>query len=125
MIVENADLCIQTARLAFGHVAKLSSLVAIAEIVARFTFAEIARRIAEDPIAELMRFPFIGPITSQHLAKNLGYPLAKNDRHLKRLARKYAFSDAQEMCELISVHTGESIQVVDTILWRACALGVI
>jgi hypothetical protein len=105
--------------------AKLSSLVAIAETVANLTFAEVARKVAEDPIGELMRFPFIRRITSQHLAKNLGYPLAKNDRHLKRLAKTHAFSDAQEMCELISVHTGESIQVVDTILWRACALGAI
>ena len=124
-IVKNADLCIQTARLAFGHLGKLTSLVAIAEIVSETTFGEVVRRLADDPLAELMRFPFIGRVTSQHLAKNLGYPLAKDDRHLKRLAKSYAFSNAQEMCELISAHTGESVPVVDTVLWRACALGLV
>ena len=79
-------------------------------------------QIIQDPIGRLSQFPFIGPITANHLAKNLGYQLAKDDRHLQRIALRFGYKSAQGLCADISAVTGDSIAVVDTILWRDSAL---
>ncbi len=75
--------------------------------------------------------PWIGKITRFHLAKNFGLVhLCKPDVHLQRLADLEGVTP-QQMCERISAElkvAGQnacSIAVVDTILWRACATGVL
>jgi hypothetical protein len=85
-------------------------------------FGPLRAKLSEDPITELQAFPFIGPTTSWHLAKNLGLNVAKNDRHLARLANVCGFSDAQELCDVISDATGELSNVVDVVLWRFATL---
>jgi len=62
--------------------------------------------------------PFIGPVTVQHLAKNLGVEAAKPDRHLTRLADRFGYETVQEMCSAISGRTGDSLSVTDLVLWR-------
>jgi hypothetical protein len=76
-----------------------------------------------DAIRARQQFPFIGPITSFHLAKNLGLPVAKSDRHLVRLANAVGFEDVQSMCRNISSFTGDPVPVVDIVLWRFSAIG--
>jgi len=43
-------------------------------------------RVLDEPHAFLMSLPYVGAVTWRHLAKNLGLPVAKADRHLVRLA---------------------------------------
>jgi len=62
--------------------------------------------------------PMIGKITKFHLARNLGMDVAKPDRHLVRLMKKFQFDDVQEMCKYISNITGDRIGTVDVVLWR-------
>ncbi len=64
----------------------------------------------------------IGPITSFHLAKNLGYPVAKADRHVQRLSDELGFRDAQQLCQYLSEWSGEPVPVVDVVLWRYATL---
>jgi hypothetical protein len=120
-IAERGTLCIHSAKHVFGNEAKLAAIVRVAEAVVEWGFQELKRRIDETPLEQLKKFPFIGDITAMHLAKNLGYPFAKNDRHLSRLARSLKFPDAQRLCEGIAAISGDTISVVDTVLWRFSA----
>lgn len=79
---------------------------------------------AEDKLAFCESLPWIGGITKYHLAKNFGADVAKPDVHLQRLADREGCT-AQELCERLAQATGWRVATVDTLLWRACALGVI
>jgi len=79
---------------------------------------------ADSKPAYLETLPWIGPVTKYHLARNLGLDVAKPDRHLTRLADHFGFRDVQEMCQNVSLSTGDRVGVVDVVLWRASNLGM-
>ena len=87
-------------------------------LVAARGFERIRAEIRSAPMETLIRFPYIGPVTVCHLAKNLGFATAKPDRHLVRIARLLGQTSPAELCEKLSRATGDPIQVVDTVLWR-------
>ena len=68
--------------------------------------------------------PWIGGITKYHLAKNFGANLAKPDVHLQRLADREGCT-AHQLCARLARESGMRIATVDTLLWRACANGLI
>ena len=90
--------------------------------VANTGFEALKIRIANNPLEVLQEYPYIGPVTSYHLAKNLGFSLAKPDRHLNRIAQTIGYSDVQSLCNDISSESGDSIPVVDIVLWRYATL---
>jgi hypothetical protein len=75
---------------------------------------------AEDKVAYCRSIPWIGGITSYHLAKNFGAQVAKPDVHLQRLADRHS-TTCQELCETLAERTGFKVATIDLILWRACA----
>lgn len=79
---------------------------------------------AADKLAFLEALPWIGGITKYHLAKNFGLDLAKPDVHLQRLADREGCT-AQALCERLASEVGLRVGTVDTVLWRACANGVL
>lgn len=79
---------------------------------------------AGDAIAFLRGLPWIGDITSYHLAKNLGADVAKPDVHMERLARQDR-TDTHKLCARLARQTGYRIATIDTVLWRACADGLL
>ena len=83
-----------------------------------------AYRAHEDKIAFLGEIPWIGPITSYHLEKNLGGDHAKPDVHMERLARRDR-TTAHRLCEGLARESGFRVATIDTILWRACADGLL
>ena len=117
-IVNRGAVCIQAAKHAFANIAKLAAIFRIAELVTELGFEAIRRRIDSAPLEQLKRFPYIGGVTAEHLAKNLGYPFAKNDRHLNRLAQWFEFPDGPSLCERLAAISGDTVPVVDTVLWR-------
>lgn len=121
-ITAHRQACIETASARFRNLRKLKALVDIAELIHVEGFAATLQRLKNDPVEELQAFPFIGPVTSWHLAKNLGFNVAKNDRHLARLAVVNGYRDAHELCEAIASRTGELASVVDVVLWRYATL---
>ena len=72
----------------------------------------------------LSELPWIGPVTVHHLAKNLGADTAKPDVHLERLARRDR-TTTHKLCGRLSRETGYRVATVDTVLWRACADGIL
>jgi hypothetical protein len=79
---------------------------------------------AEDKVAFCATLPWVGPVTSLHLAKDLGANLAKPDVHLVRLARRDR-TTVERMCRRLASQSGYRIATVDTILWRACEQGIL
>jgi len=79
---------------------------------------------AADKVEFCQSMPWIGGITKYHLAKNFGAQVAKPDVHLERLAL-HERTTAQALCERLAKETGHKVPAVDTVLWRACANGVI
>lgn len=79
---------------------------------------------APDKVVYAQTIPWIGKITCYHLIKNFGADVAKPDVHLQRMAYREGCS-AQSLCERLSAETGYRVATIDTILWRACANGVI
>lgn len=121
-ITQRRDACVRTASGRFRNERKLRALVDVAAVIDAHGFEPLCARLTSDPIAELQVFPFIGPVTSWHLAKNLGFNVAKNDRHLARLAIEHGYEDAHELCRVIASRTGELESVIDVILWRFATL---
>lgn len=116
------SVCISTALSGFRNRRKIEAIANLADLIVASGFTKIKSQILEKPIETLSQFPYVGPVTSWHLAKNLGMDVAKNDRHLARLASLYACADAHELCLKISLVTGEHMAVVDIILWRFLSL---
>lgn len=79
---------------------------------------------APDRLAYCETLPWIGAITKYHLAKNFGQSLAKPDVHLQRLADREG-TTPQALCERLAALTGYRVATIDTLLWRACATGVL
>jgi hypothetical protein len=114
--------CLLAANAVFGNKRKLDAIAAVAKRIDSVGFAKIKELILANPITELQKFSFIGPITAWHLAKNLGLPIAKPDRHLIKLANRVGYGqDVQKLCLSIADATGETVGVVDLILWRYIA----
>ena len=117
-IVERSSECVTSATVYFRHEKKIEAIAASARIIHIRSFPVVRDNILRDPIGSLMEFPFIGPTTAFHLAKNIGVRVAKPDRHLTRLASASGFEDVQAFCGCISVFLGEDIRKVDSVLWR-------
>ena len=105
----------------FGHPGKAA---AIDSIWAKREQLFASYLAADDQISFLESLPWIGPITSRHLFKNLGADEAKPDVHLERLAGRCRTTVAR-LCSRLARQTGYRVATIDTILWRACADGVL
>jgi hypothetical protein len=117
-ICSRAERCKATSLTRFGNRQKIEAIISTAKFLDRTGFAEFKRLVLADPINALQSLPFIGPVTAFHLAKNLGFPTAKPDRHLQRLARIMGYSNAHQLCGALASATGDPVQLIDIVLWR-------
>lgn len=106
---------------AFGHGGKAA---AIDQLWQKREMYFDTFKLASDKLNYLGGLPWIGNITKYHLAKNFGLDVAKPDVHLQRLADHYR-TTPQKLCEALAKETGYRVATVDTVLWRACANGVL
>ncbi|MBA7686140.1 hypothetical protein ES703_94579 [subsurface metagenome] len=118
IIVEQEDKCRRLALRHFNNHRKIDGIIETARIINSFGFESYKEAIQRNPLQVLQSLPFVGPITRYHLAKNIGLPFAKPDRHLVRLANSVGYSDVQQFCKDISEHVDDSIPVIDIVLWR-------
>jgi len=121
-IQANRARCRRNALKVFNNPRKVNAILDIASIIDDMGFERVRRQIEQEEVRFLQTLPYIGPITAFHLAKNLGLPVVKPDRHLQRIAAAAGFSSPLELCQLISNHLGEPVQVVDVVLWRYATL---
>jgi hypothetical protein len=121
-IVKQEKHCIKEAFQYFRHLPKLKAIVNIAIHLFEYGFDRVIESIKQGGLDYIMTFPYMGPATSCHFAKNLGLPIAKPDRHLLRITQKMGYSSPQELCRNIAEQTGDKISVIDIVLWRFATL---
>jgi len=121
-IWNNRRRCRAHALSAFGYAKKIDAILTLAGYTARYGFGECRRRILDEGLSFLQRFPYLGPATGRHLAKNLGLPVAKPDRHLVRIAASLGYPDVADLCSDVATIVGDSVAVVDIVFWRYATL---
>ncbi len=122
IIMENESRCRYLALKHFNNPRKIDAIVLMAQKISYMGFNNFKESLYLDPLEMLRSLPYIGPVTCYHLAKNIGLQVAKPDRHLTRLANHAGYNDVQLFCEDISLKTGDSVPVVDIVLWRFASI---
>jgi hypothetical protein len=118
-ISDEAEKCIKNALCHFRHEGKIKAIATAAHMLCRVgSFDSFRKDVFRNPIDILQSFPYIGPITAFHVAKNIGVGVAKPDRHLACLARSNGFESVDTFCRVIAGFLGEDIRLVDSVLWR-------
>lgn len=116
------DECREAALQAFANRRKIDAIATIVIQVAEAGIECIKAQIHDRGTEFLQELPFVGPVTALHLAKNLGAPVAKPDRHLLRVTEAAGYESPQQLCLDISDWIGDSVAVVDLVLWRYATL---
>lgn len=118
LIMIERESCRTNALLAFGNKKKIDAIMEIAERVATEGIDTIRKKIRSRGTEFIQELPFMGQITARHLAKNLGVVTVKPDRHLARMALNTGYETADEMCRTICEIVGDSLSVIDIVMWR-------
>lgn len=121
-IIRHRATCEAAALVVFAHRPKIMAICEIAKRVGSSGFDKLRELIRLGGVDYLESFPFIGPVTRYHLAKNIGLDVVKPDRHLVRVAHASGFGSPADMCEVISAETGDRLSVVDLVIWRFATL---
>lgn len=122
IICSNSDSCFDKAISIFNNVRKINAILKSCEILVQKGLFRILHELYEIGPNSLEIFPFIGPVTCFHLAKNLGVSTAKPDRHLSRIASLAGYFDPNEFCNDLSDITGDDVSVIDIVFWRYASL---
>jgi hypothetical protein len=122
IIMDNESRCRYLALKHFNNPRKIDAIILTAQKISSMGFNNFKESLYLNPLKMLRSLPFIGPVTCYHLAKNIGLQVAKPDRHLTRLANHAGYNDVQVFCEDISLKTGDSVPVVDIVLWRFASI---
>ena len=121
-IVSKREACRKNALRFFNSVPKIDAIIQIATHVHEKGFWSVHESIKQRGPAYLRQLPYMGPATSLHLAKNLGFQEVKPDRHLTRLAAALGYARPMSMCAEIAAIVGDKLSVVDLIIWRYATL---
>jgi len=101
----------------FGNKRKASNFHEGAKAVIEEGFSRFKARVRQGGPEVLLELPGIGPITRDHLAKNIGLAdVAKADIWLERAAATCGCS-VFELCAYLSDELGESQHTVDVAIW--------
>jgi len=121
-IVCHHDRCVSSALALFRHKGKIEAIAHCARIIYEKGFESLRKELTSNPIDALQQFPYIGPATSFHIAKNIGFSVAKPDRHLCRFAELSGYQSPSDLCKALADYIGDPIAVVDIVLWRFATL---
>ena len=114
--------CRRQALRVFGNHRKVDAICNFAVQVDEIGFSTVLQELQVDSIKFLQTFDHIGPVTSYHLAKNLGALFSKPDRHLERVSQAVGFANPQDLCHVIAESMGDPVPVVDVVIWRFATL---
>jgi len=121
-ICRNELTCRERASAVFGHQGKINAILTFAHYLSDVGLYFFLAELKQIGAKFLQRFPYLGPATSKHLAKNLGIAVAKPDRHLIRIAHAANVHCVDKLCAVISDSIGEAVATVDLVLWRYATL---
>lgn len=118
VIIDHREACRSNALHVFGNVRKIDAILHIVQRVACDGIDAMRQGIYDRGTQFIQELPFMGPVTSCHLAKNLGVNIAKPDRHLTRLTEKTGYGSVEHMCNTIAEIVGDTLPVIDVVFWR-------
>jgi hypothetical protein len=122
VITMNRNKYFKKALKVFNHEKKIDALLWMADRLTKTQLEEEVSCIKERGVEYLYDYPFLGPATSLHFAKNIGFIVAKPDRHLLRISSFLGYSSPEVLCKKISDVIGEKESIIDLILWRYATL---
>ncbi|MDQ3814937.1 MAG: hypothetical protein M3347_13415 [Armatimonadota bacterium] len=103
------------------HERKAQSVLRGAQLIAKEGFTNFKARISTEGVDSLAKLPGIGPITKDHLARNIGLAsVPKNDVWIARLVQLFHAQNHNEMVCDLSKKFNEEPGVVDYVLWQFC-----
>jgi thermostable 8-oxoguanine DNA glycosylase len=122
-VADNASSVKRQALRAFNNPKKVAAIINAAKRLASGDWKELKRELAgNNALRELRTFPYIGPVTQFHLARNIGLDHAKPDRVMREVAWTLGYPGTEkgvrELVEDIAKKTGERPGVVDYVLWE-------
>lgn len=101
----------------FGNERKAECFLEGAKAVIAEGFTPFKNRLRRDGVAVLEELPGLGPITKNHLAKNIGLAdVAKADVWLERAAVQCG-GTVSELIDGLSERHGETKHVIDVAIW--------
>lgn len=93
-----------------------------AQAIAVEGFSQFKQRILGEGPAALVRLPGIGPITKDHLARNIGLAsVAKDDVHIQRVRRLFGYTNKDAFARRLASRFGHPEGLVDLVIWQYCA----
>lgn len=134
-IVQRGEAPVQEALKVIGHTGKANAVKTIALYLHSRGWddvrGEIFRHIEWDEKGEpiftqglldfLDKLPWIGQTLARFVVKNIGIGTIKDDLMMKRLALHLGYSDdfagVMKMAKAFQAISGESLSVIDTVLW--------
>ena len=128
-MLRNSSAVMAEALRTFNNPSKVGAVIQCAERIGREGW-EITRDVLLGPqhLEFIDSLPFMGRATRLHLAKSIGYDLAKPDRHLVRLSSQHGYGDSLDSAQLfvrdMAEATGERVRTIDYVLWRASEQGM-
>lgn len=121
-IYRNQSDCLESALNIFNNPKKIKAIIEIAKEISDVGFDRSLEFIENEGVSYLTKFPYIGPATSYHLAKNIGFNVVKPDRHLVRVAKSAGYADPHDLCSDLSEIVGDDIRIIDLVIWRYATL---
>ena len=105
-----------------AHEKKAASVLrGVRQIVAE-GFPDFKRRLLKEGPDSLAALPGIGPITKDHLARNLGLAsVAKDDIWIRRVRRQFGFADKDVFVRRLATRYRQQPGLVDLVIWYYCA----
>jgi hypothetical protein len=119
-IIQNETAVFQGAMAIFGYAGKVNAVITAAKrVITEGPMGPLLARMSEEQLLVFLEsFPFIGPVTKFHLARNIGVDVVKPDRHMVRLANYAGFASPRELVDVIAGFARERIGVIDYALWQ-------
>ncbi len=103
---------------AFGNERKAQNFLDGAKAIADEGWRSYKTRVASEGVDGLVELPGIGPITKDHLAKNIGLAdVAKADIWLQRAAQNCGMATPDDLIDAIQKKVNESRHVIDVVIW--------
>ena len=87
-------------------------------------FPRFKQRLLDEGPSALVALPGIGPITKDHLARNIGLAsVAKDDIWIRRVRRTFGFSDKDVFARRLASRFRQPEGLIDLVIWQYCADG--
>lgn len=104
----------------FNHRGKANAVISAAHktIKDRPIGKRLASMADKEILEYLQTYPFIGPVTRYHVARNCGLDVVKPDVHLVRLSEFLGYKSPDALVNEIAVFANERKGLIDYVLWR-------